>query len=90
MHPRRDWSRRYAAAIALFTGEDKVMADYCQQCSLEIWQHDHGDLAGLSGPEDTAAGLYAVVLCEGCGPIQVDHAGRCVSTDCAREGHHAP
>lgn len=51
------------------------MADFCKQCSLETFQKDFGDLAGLSKLEDTAAGLYPVVLCEGCGPIQVDHTG---------------
>lgn len=67
------------------------MADFCRQCALDMWGPDpvYGrDLAGLSSPEDTAKGLYAVVICEGCGYIQVDHEGNCVSWDCLC--HHAP
>ena len=52
------------------------MADFCHRCALETFAEDNGDLAGLSTPADTAAHRYPVVLCEGCGPIQVDHTGR--------------
>ena len=41
-----------------------------------------GDLAGLSTPQDTEKGVFPLVICEGCGPIQVDHFGNCVSEDC--------
>lgn len=58
------------------------MADFCMQCSLELFQIDFGDLAGMSTREDTYKGLFCFALCEGCGPIQVDHEGRCVSPDC--------
>lgn len=51
------------------------MADFCQECSIEIFGEDMGDMSGLSTPEDTNAGLYASTLCEGCGWILVDHAG---------------
>jgi hypothetical protein len=64
------------------------MADFCAQCSIEMFEKDFGDLAGQSTAEHTAAGLYPIVLCEGCGPIQVDHTGRCVSTDCVAEPSH--
>lgn len=62
------------------------MADFCLQCNLDLFFGPYSDLDGLSTPDDTANGLYPVVLCEGCGPIQVDHIGRCVSVDC--EGRH--
>ena len=52
------------------------MADLCHACALDTWGEDIGDLAGLSTPNDTAARRYPVALCEGCGPIQVDHTGR--------------
>lgn len=65
------------------------MADFCKQCSITNFGADYEDLAGLSKPEDTAAGLYPIVLCEGCGPIQVDHEGRCVSNDCLEDHNHA-
>jgi len=58
------------------------MADFCRQCSLDGFGEDWGDLANISTPEDTAKGLFAVVLCEGCGPTQVDHTGECVAPDC--------
>jgi len=62
------------------------MADFCKQCNMQMFGADDKSLAGLSTPEDTAKGLYPVVLCEGCGPIQVDHLGNCVSKDC--QGDH--
>ena len=52
------------------------MADFCQQCAHRVWGFDTKDLAGLSTPDNTAAGLFCLALCEGCGPVQVDHAGR--------------
>ncbi len=51
------------------------MADFCRSCALDIFGECIGDLAGLSTPEDTAAHRYAFAICEGCGPIHVDHAG---------------
>ncbi|MDW9491735.1 hypothetical protein [Sinorhizobium meliloti] len=58
------------------------MADFCRQCSIDTFGEDFGDLAALSTVEDTEKGLYAVVLCEGCGPTQVDHEGTCIAPDC--------
>lgn len=66
------------------------MAEFCRQCSMEIFNEDFQELAGLSTAEDTANGLYASVICEGCGPIQVDHLGSCVTTDCLCKGHVTP
>jgi hypothetical protein len=55
------------------------MADFCLQCSALMFGPEVGnDLSGISTPEDTAAKLYANVLCEGCGMTQVDHTGRCI------------
>lgn len=58
------------------------MADFCKQCSERLFGKDFQELAGLLTPEQVAAGLVASVLCEGCGPIQVDNDGRCLSVDC--------
>jgi len=63
------------------------MADFCSQCSIKLFSQDFGDLSGLSVEEATKAGKYPVVICEGCGPIQVDHNGKCVSEDCIEKGH---
>jgi len=63
------------------------MADFCKQCSIENFGEDFGDLADLSTEESTKMGLFPVALCEGCGLILVDHTGKCVSSDCLRNGH---
>lgn len=54
------------------------MADYCKQCSEEIFGHDFEDHANITHRADTEAGQYATVICEGCGPTQVDHEGGCI------------
>jgi len=58
------------------------MASFCLQCSIEIWGEGEYDFANISTEDDTKKGLFPIVLCEGCGPIQVDHTGRCISPDC--------
>lgn len=60
------------------------MADFCQQCSIDVFGEDTRDMAGISTEADTNAGRFAVVLCEDCGAIQVDHEGQCVSLDCLK------
>lgn len=60
------------------------MADFCKQCSEEYFGRNFRELAGLTTWKDQQNGLYAVVLCEGCGPIQVDVEGACVSEDCPK------
>ena len=62
------------------------MADFCRQCLLEIFGEDTEDLANITTSANEEHGFFAVVLCEGCGPIQVDRAGNCLSKDC--EGDH--
>jgi len=61
------------------------MADFCSQCALELFPSKGDDFEGLSTAKHTESGMYAVVLCEGCGPCQVDHTGSCVSSDCLKE-----
>lgn len=51
------------------------MADFCHSCALDTFGECIGDLAGLSTPEDTTAHRYIFTMCEGCGPIYVDHTG---------------
>jgi hypothetical protein len=58
------------------------MADFCKQCSIATFGSDYKDFHRLSTPEDTEKGLYCWVLCEGCGDIQVDHDGACISPFC--------
>lgn len=58
------------------------MADFCAQCSEEMGFPASGDLANITTELDWLQGLAAVVICESCGPIQVDPKGRCISKDC--------
>lgn len=63
------------------------MADFCRQCSMELFGKDFGNMKGATTKEDWEKGLAAVVLCEHCGHIQVDPEGNCVSNDCMEGGH---
>ncbi len=62
------------------------MADFCKACSYELFDKDYFDLADLTDEDDWHDGLAVCVICEGCGPIQVDPEGGCVSTDCLKQG----
>lgn len=61
------------------------MADFCKQCSIDMWGEDTGDLANL-GPVDTLKpGEGWQALCEGCGPTIVDNEGTCIAYYCDRQ-----
>jgi hypothetical protein len=47
------------------------MADFCQECAIEMFGKDTGDMAGLCGD-----GEMAQVLCETCGYIWVNKNGK--------------
>lgn len=57
------------------------MADFCQQCSIELFGEDCGDLANLGPAEKLGPREGWLVLCEGCGPIVVTPEGACMSCD---------
>lgn len=61
------------------------MAEYCVQCA-EYWGFEP-DFKGLVTREEWDRGLAAIVVCEGCGIIQVDPRGNCASLDCDCNGH---
>ena len=50
------------------------MSEFCEDCNQDLFDMP-SDFKGISKFGDTMAGLYACVLCEDCGPIQVDHNG---------------
>jgi ribosomal protein S27AE len=52
------------------------MADFCKQCSIDIFLEDHKDLANIAKGE-----LNALVICERCGITWVNEDGECVG-DC--------
>lgn len=62
------------------------MAEFCRQCAerlgLEGWEDD---FKGLTSKKNWAEGKAALVLCEGCGPIQVDPDGKCVTKNCSEK-----
>lgn len=58
------------------------MSSCCKQCSIVMFGKDSKDFANLSDEQDTAAGFYPIVLCEGCGPTEVNHLGECIVDDC--------
>jgi hypothetical protein len=79
------------------------MADFCRQCSVTVLGIPDAeylnDLSGLITAEETAKGITAAVICEGCGFVSVDHTGRCVGVitfdaggvpqrNPCSEGHH--
>jgi hypothetical protein len=47
------------------------MADFCQECSIQLFGKDMGDFAGIC-----LDGYMLGVICEGCGPIWVDKDGK--------------
>ena len=56
------------------------MADFCKECSIDIFGNDNRELANIAKPDE-----WAMVICEGCGPTYVDHNGMCTVVDCLKE-----
>jgi len=62
------------------------MADFCRACTEEL-APGYGvvnDFVGVGTRKDNKNGSFGLVLCEGCGPIQVDYKGNCISGDCLK------
>jgi len=66
------------------------MADFCKQCSLEIFTKDFGDLANLHPNKVLKNGYGWTVICEGCGITIVNKAGECISPSCRKHGNDEP
>lgn len=72
------------------------MADFCKQCSIEIFGEDYQDLAYDRGsklptpPVTENEGRVRVEgwveLCEGCGPTLVNDEGECIYPLCKVHG----
>lgn len=62
------------------------MADFCKQCSIDLFGKDFQELAKITTEKDWKEGKACGVICEGCGMIQVDPDGNCVSNDCIHQG----
>ncbi len=65
---------------------EAIMAGFCKQCSLEYFDEDFRDLAGLGNGKKLKEGYGWSVLCEGCGPTTVDDDGVCTYTHCPKHG----
>lgn len=63
------------------------MAEFCQECSYEMWGCDTGDFANPNMEESNKEGLYISALCESCGYILVDFKGFRVSK---KDSEHSP
>ncbi len=61
------------------------MADFCKQCSADMFPGGSNDFEGMITEEKVKDGYYMPVLCEGCGPTGVDHEGRCINVDCLKK-----
>lgn len=56
------------------------MADFCSQCSIEVYGRDNRDLSGFGPKPEEGYGYIA--LCESCGMTIVDEKGRCIAKNC--------
>lgn len=66
------------------------MADFCAQCSVEMFGADEGDLKDLGDASTLEPGHGWAVICEGCGFIVVDNAGKCIASYCEKHGDTSP
>lgn len=62
----------------------KTCNTFCQQCSMVLLGIDCKDLAGITTVAQLSQGRAAIVKCLGCGTIQVDTQGKCLT-----HGEHA-
>lgn len=61
------------------------MADFCKQCSIELFGEDYMDLAGLIPETETWKYQLVYALCEGCVDALVDQTGTCLNTECGKK-----
>ena len=62
------------------------MADFCKQCSIDMFGEDLGELADLGPAGELKEGEGWSALCEGCGFTVVAQDGSCIATDCPKHG----
>ena len=61
------------------------MADFCKQCSTDIFGEDFYDLKGLGDGTELQEGYGWPALCEGCGVTVVNDEGKCIDKRCLKE-----
>jgi len=63
------------------------MAEFCRACMDEFGDGlKYNDAKGFTSKKAWKLGKAALFFCEGCGCIQVDPDGNCVSPDCLKAG----
>lgn len=63
------------------------MADFCKQCSLDMWGQDSRDLALTEYKNSPKGTIRFYTICEGCGPTVVDPVtGTCIGDCLQRHG----
>lgn len=61
------------------------MADFCKQCSEEIFNEDFKELADLCGTAEVC-----ITICEGCGGCRVNKDGVCQGDELNKHGRLEP
>lgn len=61
------------------------MADFCKQCSIDIFGEDFKELAGQLTEAQVAQGMLARSICEGCGFTYVNQDGECCDPHCLKK-----
>ena len=65
------------------------MADFCKQCSEELFGEDFKELANLLPAEQYSDTIGAIGICEGCEGMVFDINGKCVDHSCSKhKGDH--
>lgn len=62
------------------------MADFCKQCSTDLFGFDAGDLKNYSD-QKIEDGFGWKALCEDCGFIIVNDEGECIANWCKKHGN---
>jgi hypothetical protein len=66
------------------------MADFCSQCSIELFGEDFKDLANLGNGKPLRENFGWMAICEGCGHTVVDNDGKCVAKWCDKKHRKEP
>jgi len=61
------------------------MAEFCKQCSIEIFGEDFKDFTS-SWRKELPKDYGYLVICEGCGPTKIDVNGKCIYVRCPKHG----
>ena len=69
----------------MFRKDKKIMADFCKQCSEEMFGKDCKDFV-YERDASLPVGMGWAAICEGCGFTVVDDNGKCINLSCEKHG----